>query len=146
MVRLLSLTAVLTLAGCSSAPPNPPVNTYPRSGEVMQAAVGSPMVSNRSTAVYVPSMVQRSRVNGYRTEVVYLGLLGSDPAGKSTIRVHFEEHRTKDGVEDPRPEYRAEVTLDLSQARVIEFRGWRIQVIDATESSIRYEVIGVPAP
>ncbi len=39
-----------------------------------------------------------------------------------------------------------EVTLDLSRSRTIEFKGWRIAVLDANDSIIRYEVVGSPAP
>jgi hypothetical protein len=94
----------------------------------------------------VTSMVPRPRVDGLSAEFVYLGLLGSDPAGRETIRVRYEEHRIANGVEVDRPEYRAEVTLDLTRSRVIEFRGWRIAILGATDRSIRYQVVGTPAP
>lgn len=110
------------------------------------AAVGKPMVTETSTTVTVHPTTRKVRVDGYRTELVYLGFLGSDPAGRSTIRVRYAEHRIADGIESEVPEYRAEVTLDLSRSRTIEFKGWRIGVLDATESSIRYEVVGSPAP
>ncbi len=146
MTRLVALAVAFALAGCASSPPTPRIDTYDRPGEATEAAVGNPMVSNRSTTLVVTSMVPKPRVDGLTAEFVYLGLLGSDPAGKSTIRVRYEEHKIANGVEDPRPEYRAEVTLDLSRSRVIEFRGWRIAILDATDRSIRYQVIGSPAP
>jgi hypothetical protein len=49
-------------------------------------------------------------------------------------------------VENERPDYRAEVTLDLGQSRTLEFKGWRIDVLAATPSSIKFEVVGTPAP
>jgi hypothetical protein len=146
MVRLVGLTVAFTLAGCASGPPTPRIDTYARSDEAMEVAVGSPMVSNRSTTMVVTSMVPKPRVDGLSAEFVYLGLLGSDPAGRNTIRVRYEEHKIANGVEDERPAYRAEVTLDLGRSRVIEFRGWRISILDATDRSIRYQVVGSPAP
>jgi hypothetical protein len=144
MARLAAWTVAFALAGCASSP-SPPVDTYARSGELQQVVVGSPMVNNRSTTVVVRSMMSPSPVDGSRAEFVYLGLLGSDPAGRNTVRVRYEEHKIADGVEVERPEYWAEVTLDLSRSRVIEFKGWRIGVVDATDSSIQYEILGVPA-
>jgi hypothetical protein len=142
VTRLVALAVAITLAGCGSVPP---ITTVARSGEVTQVSVGSPMVSHRSTTVVVAPRSQKSRVDGVRAEFVYLGLLGSDPAGKNTIRVRYEEHKIANGIEDERPELRAEVTLDLSRSRVVEFKGWRIGVLDATDSSIKYEVVGSPA-
>jgi hypothetical protein len=122
------------------------VDTFSVSGDVLQAAVGSRMVNDtRTTMTYVP-MTRTSRVDGLQSEFVYLGLLGSDPPGRKTIRVRYAERRIADGVAVEPPEYRAEVTLDLDQKRVIEFRGWRIRVLDATDATVRYEVIGSPAP
>jgi hypothetical protein len=37
------------------------------------------------------------------------------------------------------------VQLDLRLGRTIEFEDWRIDVIDATESSIQFAVVGIPA-
>jgi hypothetical protein len=146
MTRLVRLAVAFALAGCASAPPTPRIDTYTRSGEAMEVAVGNPMVSNRSTTMVVTSMVPKPRVDGLTAEFVYLGLLGSDPAGKNTVRVRYEEHKIANGLEDERPEYRAEVTLDLSRSRIIEFRGWRIAILDATDRSIRFQVVGSPAP
>lgn len=112
----------------------------------MEAAVGKPMVDNTSTTVTVTPLTQKGRTEGVRAELVYLGFLESDPAGRNTIRVRYAEHRIVDGVEIERPEYRAEVTLDLSRGRTLDFKGWRIGVLDATDSAIRYEVVGSPAP
>jgi hypothetical protein len=147
MARLVALTLLLAFAGCKSVPTQPqPVQSLPRSGEAMQVAVGGRMVDETSTSLTVAPMVNVTRTKGFRTEIVYLGLLGTDPAGLRTVRVRYEEHAIADGVENARPEYRAEVTLDLGQGQVIDFRGWRIRVLEGTPSSIRYEVIGSPAP
>jgi hypothetical protein len=146
MARLASMSLALALAGCGSVQTNPSRTSLPRTGEVMEAAVGTPMVDNTSTTVTVTPLTQRGRTEGLRAELVYLGLLGSDPVGRRTIRVRYEEHKIVDGIESERPEYRAEVTLDLGQVRTIEFKGWRIAVLDATDSAIRYEVVGSPAP
>ena len=89
----------------------------------MEAAVGSPMVDNTSTTVTVTPLTQKGRTEGLRAELVYLGLLGSDPAGRNTIRVRYAEHRIVDGVTNERPEYRAEVTLDLGQGRILRRLG-----------------------
>jgi hypothetical protein len=142
MTRLVAWTVAIALAGCGSARP---ITTVDRSGEVTQVSVGSPMVSHRSTTVVVTPTAQKSRLDGLRAEFVYLGLLGSDPAGKSTIRVRYEEHRIVNGIEEERPSLRAEVTLDLSRSRVIEYKDWRIRVLDATDTTIRCEVVGSPA-
>ena len=140
------VTVALLLAACGSGPANRPSTLVHPPGDVMQAAVGGPMVSRTSTAVTVTPMVPKPRVDGSRAEFVYLGLLGSDPVGRSTVRVRYAEYRIANGVEIEPPEYRAEVTLDLAQARVLEFKGWRIGVLEATDASIRYEVVGSPAP
>jgi hypothetical protein len=142
MNRLVAWTVAIVLAGCGSAKP---ITTVVRSSEVTQVPVGSPMVSNRSTTVVVTPTAQKSRVDGLRAEFVYLGLLGSDPVGKNTVRVRYEEHRIANGIEEERPTLRAEVTLDLSRSRVIEYKNWRIRVLDATDSSIQCEVVGSPA-
>jgi len=145
MVRLVTVTVALALAGCGSVQANQPVGTYQRSEGVMQAAVGAQMVTSKSTVVTVAPLGLKSRTDGFRSEFVYLGLLGSDPAGRNTIRVRYEERKAANGVEGERPEYRAEVDLDLTRSRVIEFKGWRIEVLDATDSVIKYEVVGIPA-
>ncbi len=146
MARSVAVTLVLLLAACGSSQANRPATLSHPPGDVMQAAVGGPMVNRTSTAVTVTPMVPKARVDGSRTEFVYLGLLGSDPVGRNTVRVRYGEYRIANGVEIEPPEYRAEVTLDLAQARVLEFKGWRIGVLEATDASIRYEVVGSPAP
>jgi len=146
MARLVAVTVAFALAGCGSVKANQPVGTYQRSEGVMQAAVGAPMVNNKSTLVSVAPLGMQPRIDGLRQEFVYLGLLGSDPAGRNTIRVRYEERKVANGVEGERPEYWAEVNLDLTRSRVIDFKGWRIEVLDATDSTIKYEVVGSPAP
>jgi hypothetical protein len=145
MARLAAVTMLLTLAACSSAPANPPTSLL-RNDEPLQVGVGGRMVNDTSTVVSISPVTKISRVDGSRSELVYLGLLGSGPAAKSTIRVRFEEHKIVGGVEVERPEYRAEVTLDLAQSRTLDFKGWQVAVIEATDTSIRYQVVGSPAP
>lgn len=144
MKRLVAASFALALAGCGSVQANPP-QSHLRTDGPLQAAIGSPMVDNRSTTVTVTALVQKPRVDGLRADFVYLGFSGSDPAARNTIRVRYEEYLTKDGVESERVEYRAEIDLDLSRSKVLEWKGWRIQVIEATDSAIRYEVVGSPA-
>jgi hypothetical protein len=146
MVRLVAVTMLLTLAACSSAPPTKPPTSFARDGEPLQAAVGGRMVNETSTVVSFAPITKVSRVDGARAEIVYLGLLGSDPAAKGTIRVRYEEHKIVNGAEVERPEYRAEVTLDLAQGRTLDFQGWQIAVLEATDTAIRYRVVGSPAP
>jgi hypothetical protein len=112
----------------------------------MEVGVGDPMVNDRRTTVTVTPMVTKPRVDGFRAEIVYLGLLGSDPVGRKTIRVRYAEHVIANDVENERPEYWAEVTLDLGQSRTLDFKGWRIEVLEASASAIRFEVVGTPAP
>jgi hypothetical protein len=145
MARLVAVTMMLTLAACSSAPATPPTSIA-RSEEPLQVGVGGQMVNDTGTVVSFAPVTKVSRVDGSRSEIVYLGLLGSDPAAKSTIRVRYQEHRIVNGVEVERPEYRAEVTLDLAKSRMLDFKGWQIGVIEATDTSIRYQVVGSPAP
>ena len=99
----------------------------------MEVAVGGRMVNDTRTTVTVTALTQANRVEGIRVEFVYLGLLGSDPAASSTIRVRYAEHKVANGVEAERPENWAEVNLDLSRGRTIEFKGWRIEVLEATD-------------
>jgi hypothetical protein len=112
----------------------------------MEAAIGNPMVNDTRTTVTVSPLVPKPRVDGSRAEFVYLGLLGPDPVGRNTIRVRYAEHVIANDVENERPEYRAEVTLDLGQSRTLEFKGWRIEVLEASAAAIRFEVVGTPAP
>ena len=145
MSRLVTVTLALVLAGCGSAQANRPTTTLHREG-VMEVAVGGQMVNKSSTSVTVTAMVPKPRVVGSRAEFVYLGLLGSDPVGRNTIRVRYAEHVIANDVENERPEYWAEVTLDLGQSRTLDFKGWRIEVLEATASAIKFEVVGTPAP
>jgi hypothetical protein len=145
MSRLMTATLALALAGCGSAQANRPTTTL-HPGGVMEVAIGSPMVNDTRTTVTVSPMVPKPRVDGSRTEFFYLGLLGSDPVGRNTIRVRYVKRKIADGVEVDPPEHRAELTLDLGQSRTIEFQGWRIEVLAATGSTIKFEVVGTPAP
>lgn len=145
MARLVAVAMLLTLAACNSAPVNPPTSLA-RDEVLAQVGVGGRMVDETSTVVSISPVTKTSRVDGSRIEFVYLGLLGPDPVAKGTIRVAYEEHRIVNGVEVERPEYRAEVTLDLAQGRTLDFKGWRIDVLEATDASIRYQVVGSPAP
>jgi hypothetical protein len=145
MARVVAVMVALALAGCASSKKNPSIETLGRSGGVMEVAVGSPMVDDRSTKVTVTALVPKPRVDGSRTQFVYLGFLGTDPVGRRTIRVRYEEHKIADGVESETPSLRAEVQLDLGLGRTIDFEGWRIDVLDATESRIRFEVVGTPS-
>ncbi len=103
------------------------------------------MVNDRSTTVTVTALVPKPRVDGLRDRPRLPGAPGTDPAGRNTARVRYEEYLTRDGVESERVDYRAEINLDLTRSKVLEFKGWRIQVIEATDTAIRYEVIGSPA-
>jgi hypothetical protein len=141
MFRIVAMTAVLALAACSAV--QQPTTFHGAEGP-MQVAVGAPMVTNESSTVRVTPLVPSPRVAGSRAEFVYLGLLGSDPEGRSTIRVRYEERKIPAVADGEKPDYRAELTLDLSRSRVLEFRGWRIEVLEASDSAIRYEVIGRP--
>jgi hypothetical protein len=145
MSRLVTVTLALLLAGCGSAQANRPTSTLHRGG-VMEVAIGNPMVNDTRTTVTVSPLVPKPRVDGSRAEFVYLGLLGPDPVGRNTIRVRYAEHVIANDVENERPEYRAEVTLDLGQSRTLEFKGWRIEVLEASAAAIRFEVVGTPAP
>ncbi|MEI6224966.1 MAG: hypothetical protein WCS72_09445 [Deltaproteobacteria bacterium] len=145
MTRLVAVTMLLTLAACSGAPAKPPTS-FAMNEEPLSVAVGGQMVNDTRTAVTFTPVTNVSRVDGTRSELVYLGLLGSGPAGKSTIRVRYQEHKIVNGVEVERPEYRAEVTLDLAQSRMLDFKGWQVGVLEATDSAIRYQVVGSPAP
>lgn len=145
MSRLVTVTMALVLAGCGSAQANRPTTTLHRPGEAIEVAVGHPMVNDTRTTVTVTPMVPNPRVDGFRADFVYLGLLGSDPVGRNTVRVRYAEHKIVNGVAIDPPEYWAEVTLDLGQSRTLEFKGWRIGVIEATGSTIRFEVVGTPA-
>ncbi len=146
MARLVAVTLALALVGCGSVQTIPSSTTLPRSEGVMEVAVGGRMVNDTRTTVTVTALTQANRVEGIRVEFVYLGLLGSDPAASSTIRVRYAEYKVANGVEAERPETWAEVNLDLDRSRTIEFKDWRIEVLEATASSIKYEVVGSPAP
>jgi hypothetical protein len=86
----------------------------------------------------------KGRAEGLRSEFVYLGLAGTDPAGRNVVRVRYAEYRIVDGVEKETPEHRAEVRLDLSRGKVMAYRGWDIGVVEATATAIRF--VAVPGP
>jgi hypothetical protein len=144
VARLVVVMIALVLAGCGSVRTNPPSDGTSFSGEAMEAAVGARMVNYTSTTVRIDPLTRQARTEGVRVEFVYLGLQGSDPIGKNTIRVRYEEHKVVEGVEKESPEYRAEVRLDLGLGRIIMFRGWRIGVVDATESVIKFVAVWNP--
>jgi uncharacterized protein YceK len=141
MARLVAVMVALTLAGCGSVRTHPSGEGRAFSGEATEAAVGTRMVNNTSTTVRVDPVTRQSRVEGVRVEFVYLGLRASDPAARNTIRVRYEEHKIVGGVEKESPDYWAELQLDLGLDRVIVFRGWRIGVVDATDSVIKYVAV-----
>jgi RNase P/RNase MRP subunit p29 len=145
MARPVALAMLLTLAACSSVPANQPTRLA-RSDDPLEVGVGGRMVDDTNTVVSIAPVTKTARVDGLRAEIVYMGLLGTDPAGKRTIRLRYEEHKIANGIEVERPEYRAEVTLDLAQSRTLDFKGWRIGVLEATDTAIRYQVVGSPAP
>lgn len=101
------------------------------------------MVNHRSTTVIEDPFAGRSKANGVRETFTYLGLLPSDPRGK-TIRVRYERWQIVDDVESPTVAERAEIRLDLAQADVLVHRTWRIGVVEANATSIRFVAVEGP--
>jgi len=144
MPRLVVAAVALTLSACASAGKAPAPGSFTFSGDAVEAAVGGRMVDHTGTTVRIDPVTGKARAEGLRAEFVYLGLAGTDPAGRTTIRVRYAEYRSVDGVEKDVPEHRAEVRLDLSRGKVMSYRGWDIGVVEANEGAIRF--VAVPAP
>ncbi len=140
-----SVAVLLSLAACSGAPTRPldPPPPFTFSGTAKEAAVDGLMVNHRAVTVTEDPFAGRSKPNGTRETFRYLGLLPADPRGK-TIRVRYERWRIVDGVESPTVTERAEIRLDLSQADVMSHRTWRIGIVEATATSIRYVAVEGP--
>ncbi|MGA8892513.1 MAG: hypothetical protein WB493_13160 [Anaeromyxobacteraceae bacterium] len=145
MARLVAAALALTLSACASAGKAPAPGSFTFSGNAVEAAVGGRMVNHVGTTVRVDPVSGKSRIEGLRAEFVYLGLAGTDPAGRATIRVRYAEYRSVDGVEKEAPEHRAEVRLDLSRGKVMSYRGWEIGVVEATETAIRFVAVQGPS-
>ncbi len=101
------------------------------------------MVNHRSTTVVDEPFAGRSKANGVRETFTYLGLYPADPRGK-TIRVRYERWQIVEDVESKTPTERAEIRLDLAQADVLSHRGWRIGVVEANATSIRFVAVQGP--
>jgi hypothetical protein len=144
MARIVVAVMALTLSACASAGKAPAPGTVTFSGDAVEAPVGGRMVNHTGTTIRVDPVTGKARSEGLRTEFVYLGLAGTDPAGRTTVRVRHAEYRIVDGVEKEAPEHRAEVRLDLSRGKVISYRGWDIGVVEATDLAIKF--VAVPAP
>ncbi len=144
MTRLVAVMAVLFAAGCSGAQKPSVADARTFSGDAREAPVGGRMVDARSTAVRVDPTTGRSQVSGVHAEFTYLGFMGGEGGGKSTIRVRYEERKIKDGVESDAPDLRAEVRLDLALGNVISYRGWSIGVVEATDAGIKFVAVQVP--
>jgi hypothetical protein len=144
MARLVAAAVALTLSACASAGKAPAPGSFTFSGDAVEVPVGGRMVNHTATTVRVDPLTGKARAEGLRSEFVYLGLAGTDPAGRDTIRVRYAEYRSLDGVEQEVAEHRAEVRLDLSRAKVMSYRGWEIGVVAATDGAIRF--VAVPGP
>jgi hypothetical protein len=136
---------VLAFAGCGPVQTKQVLAANYKLGEKMEAAIGSPMVNYADTTEKVRAgSGKKPRVDGVRAELVYLGFLGSDPLGKNTIRVRYLEYSVTKGIETPILGSSAEVNYDLSQSKEIGYKGWRVQVLDATNTTITYMVVASP--
>lgn len=144
MARLVAAMTALTLSACASAAKAPAPGSFTFSGDAVEVAVGGRMVNHTATTVRVDPISGKGRSEGLRSEFVYLGLAGTDPAGRNVVRVRYAEYRIVDGVEKEAAEHRAEVRLDLSRGKVMAYRGWDIGVVEATETAIRF--VAVPGP
>ena len=144
MARLVVAVVTLMLTACASAGKAPAPGDFTFSGDALEAAVGARMVNHTGTTVRIDPVTGKARAEGLRSEFVYLGLVGTDPAGRNTIRVRYAEYRSVDGVEREAPEHLAEVRLDLSRGKVMSYRGWDIGVVEANAGAIRF--VAVPAP
>jgi hypothetical protein len=145
MARLVAAMVVLTLSACASAGKAPAPAGFTFSGNAVETVVGGRMVNHVGTTVRVDPVSGKTRTEGLRAEFVYLGLAGTDPAGRTTIRVRYAEYRSVDGVEKEAPEHRAEVRLDLSRGKVMSYRGWEIGVVEATDAAIRFVAVQGPS-
>jgi len=138
------MTVALALAACGAAPPRPPPAPFTFSGEALEVPVGGKMVDDRSTTVRVDETTRKTRTEVVHAELVYLGFLENDPSAPNTIRARYQEHRIVEGVEKPVADFRAEVRLDLSLGKILEIHGWRVGVVEATPSAIKFVAVKGP--
>jgi hypothetical protein len=137
MARRLLPTLLVVLAACASAPPKGAAAPLTFSGKALEAPVGGTMVDHVAKVITVEPFSGAGGATGTRVTFTYLGLLDADPAGR-TIRVRYEERKIVNGVESQTVDRRAELRLDLSLGKVLEYKNWLIGVVEATPAAIRY--------
>jgi hypothetical protein len=139
MKTILVFLAMVVLVGC--APTGwIAVNKDYCLGKSDQVSVGSVMVGKEvKTYEYHPGL----RLNydpkvaireDFREELIYGGIVGF------AIKIMYREYRN----DLARPAFYQEVQYDLSQSKTITFRKTTIEIIEATNSYCRFEVISTP--
>ena len=142
---LIILTLLVFITAC--APQLTRKSDYNKNfalGKEMTASVGSPMVSVENITwvegkewvglINAPGgwkHFKNASDDSYRQELIYTGQSGD------TIHVSYREYRQ----DMARPAFYQELTYDLSESPNIVFRSTEIEVLDATNSLIKYKVL-----
>jgi len=79
---------------------------------------------------YTETSVPIKRKDYFKQEFIYNGRVGN--ALKFIYREYVEDHA--------RPAFTQDLQYDLSESKIIGFRGLRIEIIDATNTKIEYKV------
>lgn len=86
--------------------------------------------------VGVMSEVERASVGSQLRELLYNGKSGA------TVRFSYREYAaTADGNAIARPAFTQELTYDLADDKVIGFQSVRVEVLETTNSKIKYKVL-----
>ncbi|MFS2017383.1 hypothetical protein ACEN88_12495 [Massilia sp. CT11-108] len=82
---------------------------------------------------YTPKEIVRFTAESFRRELVYSGV------SQNTLTLMYREFKDNFA----RPAFTQELKYDLSQSRVIGYKGARFEVVDAGNTAITYKVLSV---
>ncbi|UCE71670.1 MAG: hypothetical protein JSU99_10365 [Nitrospiraceae bacterium] len=71
-------------------------------------------------------------LDSYKEKLIYMGRSGD------IIRVTYQHFK----IDDPSPDYSQELTFDITSNALIQFKSYKIRVINATDQYIRFQVVG----
>ncbi|UCH44662.1 MAG: hypothetical protein JSV11_10235 [Nitrospiraceae bacterium] len=70
-------------------------------------------------------------LDSYKEKLIYMGRSGD------IIRVTYQHFK----IDDPSPDYSQELTFDITSNALIQFKSYKIRVINATDQYIRFQVV-----
>lgn len=86
---------------------------------------------NMPKGTYEIKTVSRIYLNNFQMNLIYTGKRGNE------IYITYREFKN----DWSRPSFTQNLTFDLSESRIIGMKGARIEVIEATNTNIRYKII-----